>query len=40
MTLLYEPEPVGLEGLEDELCRAFTILRDADEPVVVRRGEV
>jgi hypothetical protein len=39
MTLLYEPEPVGVEGLEDELCRAFTILRDADEPVVVALDE-
>jgi hypothetical protein len=39
MTLHYEPEPVGLDDLEDALCRAFTIVRDAGEPVVVALDE-
>ena len=39
MTLVYEPGRVELDGLEDELCRAFTTIRDAEEPVVVALDE-
>jgi hypothetical protein len=40
MTVLYEPgRRVGLDDLEDELCRAFEAVRDAGEPVVVALPE-
>jgi hypothetical protein len=35
MTLVYESARVDLDGLEDELARAFMTVREAEEPVVV-----
>jgi hypothetical protein len=41
MTVRYEPPSgVGLDELEDELCRAFETLRDGDAVVVLDEADV